>query len=180
MVWPLKADRARGVSDRSGVPTCAPSCSASDVGIHEGLIGNGSVTVRRDSQLRAGGTTGTSMARMIGHTRSQHLRIVGGLLGTAIMSLAFIVLTTWEVHLFRATFGKDFTGAVCGTPLDNPGWTVGSPCHGAVNRQLAGTVALMAVGVTLIARSVKSGLANRDRATEERRGTHMRFESRGL
>ena len=80
-------------------------------------------------------------------------------MGLAIVFVGFMVLTTWEVRLFRATSAnRDFSGSVCGTPLDNPGWVVGSPCHGAVNRQLAGSVMLLFVGVSLIAVSIRSGL----------------------
>jgi len=59
-----------------------------------------------------------------------------GLAGIGLLSLGLLMLFELEISLFRSTtFDRDFTGAVCGTPLDNPGWTTGSPCHGAVNRQ---------------------------------------------
>lgn len=89
--------------------------------------------------------------------------VIGGvLLGLAIVFVGFMVLTSWEVRLFRATSAdRDFSGLVCGTPLDNPGWVVGSPCHGAVNRQLAGSLVLLFVGVALIGVSIRFGLGER-------------------
>jgi len=69
-----------------------------------------------------------------------------GCAGIVLLSLGLLMLVKWEISLFRyTTFDHDFAGAVCGTPLDNPGWPTGSPCHGAVNRQTgAGWVAVMA------------------------------------
>ncbi len=75
--------------------------------------------------------------------------IAGITLGTLALLLAFVVMTT-EIHLFRATTqDMDFTGLVCGTPLDHPEWQRGHPCDGAMNRQFvvgAGT-ALHGVGI---------------------------------
>jgi hypothetical protein len=74
------------------------------------------------------------------------------------LTVGVVLLTTWEVPLFRlTTFAHDFSGLACGTPLDNPGWVTGSPCHGALNRQtgvawlltLNGLAALTAGTVTL-------------------------------
>jgi hypothetical protein len=70
-------------------------------------------------------------------------------LGTLALLLAFVVMTT-EIHLFRATTqDMDFTGLVCGTPLDHPDWQRGHPCDGAMSRQfvVGAGIALWGVGV---------------------------------
>jgi hypothetical protein len=75
--------------------------------------------------------------------------IAGIALGTLALFLAFVVMTT-EIHLFRATTqDMDFTGLVCGTPLDHPDWQRGHPCDGAMNRQfvVGAGIALWGVGV---------------------------------
>ena len=75
--------------------------------------------------------------------------IAGITLGTLALLLAFVVMTT-EIHLFRATTqDMDFTGLVCGTPLDHPDWQRGHPCDGAMNRQfvVGAGIALWGVGV---------------------------------
>ena len=81
------------------------------------------------------------------------LWVVGIVAAVGAISLALgVLLLTQEVTLFRfTTQDHDFTGLTCGTPLDNPGWEVGSPCDGAVSRQtvVAGTIVLTGVG-TLI------------------------------
>ncbi len=65
------------------------------------------------------------------------LWVVGIVAAVGAISLALgVLLLTQEVTLFRfTTQDHDFTGLTCGTPLDNPGWEVGSPCDGAVSRQ---------------------------------------------
>lgn len=76
-------------------------------------------------------------------------------LGVFIVILGFGLMTTWEVELFRATtFDRDFTGLACGTPLDNPGWVTGSPCHGAVNRQTGFAVIVTGLGIAAIVASI--------------------------
>ena len=91
-------------------------------------------------------------------------RVFSSLLsGLAVVSvlLGVILLTTWEAHLFRATTqDMDFTGLECGTPLNNPGWQTGEPCHGAMNRQFGGAVVLLLVGAAL---AVAVILGHRDR-----------------
>jgi hypothetical protein len=75
--------------------------------------------------------------------------IAGIVLGTLALLLAFVVMTT-EIHLFRATTqDMDFTGLVCGTPLDHPDWQRGHPCDGAMNRQfvVGAGIAMWGVGV---------------------------------
>ena len=80
-------------------------------------------------------------------------RIFASLLGglaVGFVLLGVMLLTTWEVHLFRATTqDMDFTGLECGTPLNNAGWHTGEPCHGAMTRQLAGAATLLLMGVVL-------------------------------
>ena len=94
--------------------------------------------------------------------------IAGIVLGTLALLLAFVVMTT-EIHLFRATTqDMDFTGLVCGTPLDHPDWQRGHPCDGAMNRQfvvgagiaLQGVGALVASVVFAISRRSKRSAAN--------------------
>jgi len=78
--------------------------------------------------------------------------------GLAVIYVAVMVLTSWEVHLFRATTqDMDFTGRVCGTPFDHPGWARGDPCDGAVNRQLAGGLVLLGYGLVLVTASLVFG-----------------------
>jgi hypothetical protein len=75
--------------------------------------------------------------------------IAGITLGALALLLAFVVMTN-EIHIFRATTqDMDFTGLVCGTPLDHPGWPRGHPCDGAMSRQFAvgATTALWGVGL---------------------------------
>jgi hypothetical protein len=80
--------------------------------------------------------------------------IAGIALGTLVLFLAFVVMTT-EIHLFRATTqDMDFTGLVCGTPLDHPDWHTGHPCDGAMNRQFVVGAGTALWGVALIAASV--------------------------
>ncbi len=78
----------------------------------------------------------------------------GLVMGLAAIGLAVAMLTTWEVDLFKATTqDMDFTGLVCGTPLDHPDWARGEPCDGAVNRQLAASGLILLSGITLVAAS---------------------------
>jgi hypothetical protein len=81
------------------------------------------------------------------------LWVMGIVVAVGAIALALgVLLLTQEVTLFRfTTQDHDFTGLTCGTPLDNPGWEVGSPCDGAVSRQrmVAGMTVLAGVG-TLI------------------------------
>jgi hypothetical protein len=86
---------------------------------------------------------------------------IGMPLGLFLLIVGVVLLTTWEVELFRAsTFGHDFSGLVCGVPLDNPGWETGSPCHGALNRQAGVGVMLTANGLvmTIAAAAISVGL----------------------
>jgi hypothetical protein len=48
--------------------------------------------------------------------------------GLALLAIGYLVLTTWQLNQ---------GGVGCGTPLDNPGWDTGVPCHGAINRRTA-------------------------------------------
>ena len=71
-------------------------------------------------------------------------------LAVVFVFLGVMLLTTWEVHLFRATTqDMDFTGLECGTPLNHPEWQRNEPCDGAVSRQLAGAVMFLLVGAAL-------------------------------
>jgi hypothetical protein len=80
--------------------------------------------------------------------------IAGIVLGTLALLLAFVVMTT-EIHLFRATTqDMDFTGLVCGTPLDHPDWQRGHPCDGAMNRQFVVGAGIALWGVGVMAASV--------------------------
>ena len=86
------------------------------------------------------------------------LQLTLGIFGVALLTLGVLLLTTWEASYFRlTTFDHDFTGLTCGTPLDNPGWPTGSPCHGAVNRQTGAALLLTLSGATALV--VAIGLA---------------------
>ena len=77
------------------------------------------------------------------------------ILGVLLVVVGIALLSSWEVEAFRATtFDRDFTGLVCGTPLDNPGWVTGSPCHGAMNRQTAFAVMVSTLGITAVVASI--------------------------
>ena len=77
--------------------------------------------------------------------------LVGLTVGLVVLFVGVMLLSSWEVEQFRATtFNRDFTGLVCGVPLDNPGWETGSPCHGAVNRQTGFALMLTGVGLVLV------------------------------
>jgi len=79
--------------------------------------------------------------------------IAGITLGILALLLAFVVMTT-EIHLFRATTqDMDFTGLVCGTPLDHPEWQRGHPCDGAMSRQFVVGAGIALWGVGLMAAS---------------------------
>ena len=83
-------------------------------------------------------------------------------IGLFLVVVGIALMTTWEVQLFRATtFDRDFTGLVCGTPLDNPGWATGSPCHGAVNRQTGIAVIVTWLGVAGIVTSIALAVTER-------------------
>lgn len=93
-------------------------------------------------------------------TQGSASAVMAAMLGLLILSVGLLVLTTWEIEVFRATTAdRDFTGLVCGTPLDNPGWETGSPCHGAVNRQTAAGVVLVAIGLSISVGAVVRGLS---------------------
>lgn len=79
------------------------------------------------------------------------------------------LMMAWEVEAFRATtFDRDFTGLVCGTPFDNPGWATGTPCHGAVNRQTGFAVMVMSLGIAAVVASIVLTVsAKRHRPTSE-------------
>ena len=80
---------------------------------------------------------------------------VGAATGALLLVAGVGLLTSWELELFRATtFDRDFTGLTCGTPLDNPGWPTGHPCHGAVNRQTGAAWITAMAGVVVIAASL--------------------------
>ncbi len=107
----------------------------------------------------------TSMPKMRDLVASRGRIFAGLLSGLAVVFvlLGVMLLTTWEVHLFRATTqDMDFTGLDCGTPLNNPGWQREEPCDGAVSRQFAGAVMLLVVGAG-IAVAVILGHADRRR-----------------
>jgi hypothetical protein len=92
-----------------------------------------------------------------------------GLAGSTCLVVGVLMLVSWEIPLFRATtFERDFAGARCGTPLDNPGWRVGSACHGAVNRQTAVAWVILIAGLACIVVAV-SGAHQRPRR-DARRG----------
>ena len=89
--------------------------------------------------------------------------IAGITLGTLALLLAFVVMTT-EIHLFRATTqDMDFTGLVCGTPLDHPDWQRGHPCDGTMNRQFAVGAAIALWGVGLMATSAVFAINRRSK-----------------
>jgi hypothetical protein len=82
--------------------------------------------------------------------------------GVLLVVVGLGLMTVWEVELFRATtFDRDFAGLVCGTPLDNPGWPTGSPCHGAVNRQTGASFVITSVGVAAVVGSILLAAATR-------------------
>lgn len=77
------------------------------------------------------------------------------LFGVTLIVLGLGVLTSWEIEALRATtLDRDFTGLVCGSPLNNPGWHTGTPCHGAVNRQTAFGLVILGLGATSIVANV--------------------------
>lgn len=87
-------------------------------------------------------------------------------LGVLLVMIGIGLMTAWEIELFRATtFDRDFTGLVCGTPLDNPGWATGSPCHGAVSRQTGIAVIVVSLGILAIVASIVLAFAEQDRRT---------------
>ena len=101
------------------------------------------------------------MSKSIGNSPSQ-LALTGRIpllvgIGATLLVVGVGLLTTWEFEVFRATtFDRDFTGLVCGAPLDNPGWTTGSPCHGAVNRQTGFAMIVTTLGIATIVASLVS------------------------
>jgi hypothetical protein len=48
-----------------------------------------------------------------------------------------LFMSTWDRAAPGHIAKRDFTGLVCGTPLDNPDGRTGTACHSAVNRQTA-------------------------------------------
>jgi hypothetical protein len=89
--------------------------------------------------------------------------IAGITLGTLALLLAFVVMTN-EIHLFRATTqDMDFTGLVCGTPLDHPDWPRGHPCDGTMNRQFAVGGMTGVWGIGLIAASAVFAISRRSK-----------------
>jgi hypothetical protein len=87
--------------------------------------------------------------------------IAGIMLGTLALLLAFVMMTN-EIHLFRATTqDMDFTGLVCGTPLDHSDWPRGHPCDGAMNRQFVVGTMTAVWGVGLIAASAVFAIGRR-------------------
>jgi len=90
------------------------------------------------------------MKGLIGQSRWLPL-LVGLTVGLVVLFVGVMLLTAWEVEKFRATtFDRDFTGLVCGVPLDNPGWETGSACHGAVNRQTGFGLMLTSIGLVIV------------------------------
>ena len=86
------------------------------------------------------------------------LLVSGVILGCLVLLIAFIVMTN-EIMLFRATTqDMDFTGLVCGTPLDHPDWPRGHPCDGAMSRQFAVGALTALWGMGLIAASIVTGI----------------------
>lgn len=78
----------------------------------------------------------------------------GLLLGLTAIGVGAGMLTIWEIDLFKATTqDMDFTGLVCGTPLDHPDWDRGEPCDGAVIRQFAVSAMIAFSGLVLVAAS---------------------------
>ena len=93
--------------------------------------------------------------------------LIGLTVGSVALLVGVMLLTTWEVEQFRAsTFDHDFTGLVCGVPLDNPGWETGTPCHGAMNRQTAIAWMLTGVGLVLVLGSTAMAI-RRIRSTDD-------------
>jgi hypothetical protein len=91
------------------------------------------------------------------------IAMAGIMLGTLVLLLAFVVMTT-EIHLFRATTqDMDFTGLVCGNPLDHPDWQRGHPCDGAMSRQFAVGAATALWGVGLMAASAVFAISRRSK-----------------
>jgi hypothetical protein len=89
--------------------------------------------------------------------------IAGIALGILALLLAFVVMTT-EIHLFRATTqDMDFTGLVCGTPLDHPDWQRGHPCDGAMSRQFVVGAGIALWGIGVLAASVVFGISRRSK-----------------
>lgn len=66
-------------------------------------------------------------------------------LGVVALTCGYLLLTTWEATE---------AGLNCGSPLDNPGWRTGVPCHGAVNRQTAVGFAAAMGGLSLLGGAV--------------------------
>ena len=84
------------------------------------------------------------------------------LAGVFLVALGIASMAVWEIEFFRATtLDRDFTGLVCGTPLDNPGWATGSPCHGAVNRQTGVSILVTFLGIGAIIASIVLAVAHR-------------------
>lgn len=84
------------------------------------------------------------------------------LAGVFLVVLGVALMTVWEIEFFRATtFDRDFTGLVCGTPLENPGWATGTPCHGAVNRQTGGSIVVTFLGIGAVVASIVLAVADR-------------------
>ena len=97
-----------------------------------------------------------------GRVRAGPLLAVLATAGLAVLTVGVLLLTTWEVPLFRlTTVDHDFTGLECGTPLDNPGWVTGSPCHGAVNRQAGIAWLLTLTGSVSTAAAIGASLTGR-------------------
>lgn len=85
--------------------------------------------------------------------------LVSGVIVGCLMVLIAFIVTTNEIMLFRATTqDMDFTGLVCGTPLDHPDWPRGHPCDGAMNRQFVVGALTALWGVGLIAASIVTGV----------------------
>ena len=90
------------------------------------------------------------------------------MIGWGLVTLGLLMLFVWEISLFRfTTFDRDFTDASCGSPLNNPGWTTGSPCHGAVNRQTGAAWVTLAGGLYCLLAAAIFVVKRR------RRGTHL-------
>ena len=106
--------------------------------------------------------------------RRDALIVIRAVVALGIVVLGLAVLTVWELTFFRiTTFDHDFTGLVCGSPWNNPGWETGTPCHGAVNRQTGFGLLVLGVGViaTLAASAELVGRFRRlrgDRSHEDR------------
>lgn len=99
------------------------------------------------------------------------LLLLLALAAIVMVALGLLTLFGWEIAFFRlTTFDRDFTGSTCGSPLDNPGWPTGSPCHGAVNRQTAAAWVTLAGGLCCLLAAAVFALQHRRQSTHAATG----------